>query len=36
MLRDLALPVLWCTSWASNDFVWRGNMMRVADRGSLT
>jgi ceramide glucosyltransferase len=36
MFRDLLLPVLWCTSWASNDFVWRGHMMRVADRGSLT
>ena len=34
MLRDLLLPVLWITSWMGNDFVWRGNAMRVADRSS--
>jgi hypothetical protein len=32
MLRDLMLPVLWAMSWLGNDFVWRGNEMRLADR----
>jgi len=25
---------LWLISWMSNDFVWRGTPMHVADRGS--
>jgi ceramide glucosyltransferase len=29
--RDLALPWLWAQAWASNDFVWRGNAMSVAE-----
>jgi ceramide glucosyltransferase len=36
LVRDFLLPALWCASWARNDFVWRGNAMRLADRGSLT
>jgi ceramide glucosyltransferase len=32
LLRDLALPVLWAAAWAGNDFVWRGKVMRIADR----
>jgi ceramide glucosyltransferase len=32
LLRDLLIPVLWVTSWLGNDFIWRGNPMRVADR----
>jgi ceramide glucosyltransferase len=34
VLRDLLLPPLWLASWAGNGFVWRGHMMRLADRGS--
>jgi len=34
ILRDLLLPALWLISWMSNDFVWRGTPMHVADRGS--
>ena len=34
LLRDLLIPVLWVASWLGNDFVWRDNPMRVADRGS--
>jgi ceramide glucosyltransferase len=34
LLRDLLIPVLWVASWMRNDFVWRDNPMRVADRGS--
>jgi ceramide glucosyltransferase len=34
ILRDLLLPPLWVASWAGNGFVWRGHMMRLADRGS--
>jgi ceramide glucosyltransferase len=34
VLRDLLLPVLWIASWTGNDFVWRGNVMHVADRSS--
>jgi ceramide glucosyltransferase len=34
LLRDLLLPVLWSASWLGNEFVWRGNPMRVADRSS--
>jgi ceramide glucosyltransferase len=29
--RDLALPWLWAQAWASDDFVWRGNAMSVAE-----
>lgn len=29
--RDLALPFLWAQAWASNNFVWRGNAMSVAE-----
>jgi len=31
MARDLALPWLWAQAWASNNFVWRGNEMSVAE-----
>ncbi|WP_158814880.1 ceramide glucosyltransferase [Methylocapsa sp. S129] len=31
MARDLALPWLWTQAWASNNFVWRGNAMTVAE-----
>jgi ceramide glucosyltransferase len=34
MLRDLLLPVLWVASWTGNEFVWRGNVMHLADRRS--
>jgi len=34
MLRDLLLPLLWVASWMGDDFVWRGNVMHVANRGS--
>lgn len=34
LLRDLLLPTLWLTNWMGNDFVWRGNVMRIADRNS--
>ena len=34
IVRDALLPVLWCTSWLSNGFVWRDNPMRIADRSS--
>jgi ceramide glucosyltransferase len=34
LLRDLLIPALWVVSWIGNDFVWRDNPMRVADRGS--
>jgi ceramide glucosyltransferase len=37
MARDLALPWLWAQAWASNNFVWRGNAMSVAeDEGGVT
>jgi ceramide glucosyltransferase len=29
--RDLALPCLWTQAWASDNFVWRGNAMSVAE-----
>ncbi len=29
--RDLVLPLLWAQAWASNDFIWRGNAMSVAE-----
>jgi ceramide glucosyltransferase len=32
MLRDLVLPALWFAAWIGNEFVWRGNVMRVAHR----
>src|SRR5277367_1154419 len=36
MARDLALPWLWAQAWASNNFVWRGNAMSVAeDQGGV-
>ena len=31
MARDLALPWLWMQAWTSDDFVWRGNAMSVAE-----
>jgi ceramide glucosyltransferase len=34
MMRDALLPVLWCTSWLGNGFVWRDHAMRIVDRGS--
>jgi ceramide glucosyltransferase len=34
ILRDLLLPVLWCASWAGNGFVWRGNVVQIANRSS--
>jgi ceramide glucosyltransferase len=34
LLRDLLLPVLWSASWLGNEFVWRGNSMRVVNRNS--
>jgi hypothetical protein len=33
MIRDLLLPALWLTSWLDDEFVWRGNKMRVAGQG---
>ena len=29
--RDFALPWLWAQAWASDNFVWRGNAMSVAE-----
>jgi ceramide glucosyltransferase len=29
--RDIALPWLWTQAWVSDDFVWRGNAMSVAE-----
>ena len=34
VVRDLMLPVLWLASWVGNEFVWRGNSMRVANPSS--
>jgi ceramide glucosyltransferase len=34
LLRDALLPVLWSASWLGNEFVWRGNPMRVLNRSS--
>jgi ceramide glucosyltransferase len=34
LLRDLLLPVLWSASWLGNEFVWRGNLMRVVNGSS--
>jgi hypothetical protein len=31
MARDLALPWLWAQAWASDNIVWRGNEMSVAE-----
>jgi ceramide glucosyltransferase len=31
IVRDLVLPFLWAQAWASNNFVWRGNAMSVAE-----
>jgi ceramide glucosyltransferase len=31
MARDLALPWLWGQAWASDNFIWRGNAMSVAE-----
>jgi ceramide glucosyltransferase len=33
IIRDLLLPVLWITSWQDDEFVWRGNKMRLAGHG---
>jgi ceramide glucosyltransferase len=30
MMRDVALPVLWCAAWTGDNFNWRGNEMTVA------
>ena len=35
VLRDLLLPVLWLAAWIGNEFEWRGNAMRVAQRSSI-
>jgi len=35
VLRDLLLPVLWLAAWIGNEFVWRGNAMRVSQRSSI-
>jgi ceramide glucosyltransferase len=32
VLRDLVLPALWFAAWIGDEFVWRGNVMRVAHR----
>jgi ceramide glucosyltransferase len=29
MLRDLMIPAVWINGWLGNQFVWRGNRMRV-------
>ena len=29
MLRDLMIPAIWVNGWLGNQFVWRGNRMRV-------
>lgn len=29
VLRDLMIPVIWVNGWLGNQFVWRGNRMRV-------
>jgi ceramide glucosyltransferase len=29
MLRDLMIPAIWINGWFGNQFVWRGNRMRV-------
>jgi ceramide glucosyltransferase len=34
LFRDLLLPALWSASWLGNEFVWRGNSMRVVNRNS--
>lgn len=31
MLRDLMIPLLWLAAWSSAAFVWRGNVMTIAD-----
>lgn len=31
ILRDLALPVLWCAALSGSSFTWRGNAMSVGD-----
>jgi ceramide glucosyltransferase len=31
IVRDLTLPWLWTQAWASDNFVWRGNAMTVAE-----
>jgi len=36
LARDLLIPILWVASWLGNDFVWRNNPMRVADRASVS
>lgn len=34
ILRDLALPILYVQGWVGNQFVWRGNAMRLAEPAS--
>jgi ceramide glucosyltransferase len=34
LVRDALLPVLWLAAWLGNEFEWRGNSMRIAQRGS--
>jgi ceramide glucosyltransferase len=34
VIRDLLLPALWIATWIGNEFEWRGNVMRVAERSS--
>jgi ceramide glucosyltransferase len=34
IVRDLALPWLWTQAWTSDNFVWRGNAMSVAEDGA--
>jgi ceramide glucosyltransferase len=34
LLRDLLIPVVWVASFIRNDFVWRENVMYMADRKS--
>src|SRR5262249_54003158 len=29
MLRDLMIPAIWAQGWLGNEFVWRGNRMRM-------
>jgi ceramide glucosyltransferase len=33
IIRDLLLPALWITSWRDDEFVWRGNKMRLVGHG---
>ncbi len=31
LLRDLMIPAIWCAAWSDTAFVWRGNVMSVAE-----